>query len=213
MKKGIFFDLDGTLIDSAPDLGTALNATLTDLGLRTHPLDLIRTWIGNGARELVARGLQASQAPMDQDLMAKALELFFAHYQKRLCHQTRCYDHVPSTLAYLSHKYPLALITNKPFAFVGPILQELGIDGYFQLILGGDSLEAKKPHPLPLLHACKYFGIDPNEAVMVGDSPTDMEAAKRAGVEFIALSYGYSQNSPLHATQILHSFDQLRELL
>ncbi len=214
MKRAILFDLDGTLIDSAPDLGDALNFALNRLGLPTYDLETIRSWIGNGARELVRRGIAGSfeAKDVDEKLLQEALELFFAHYEHNLCQKTRCYDEVPSTLRELSH-LRLAIVTNKPFRFVLPILRTLGIDHHFDLILGGDSLEFKKPHPQPLLHACEWLGVAPKDAVMVGDSINDIQAARSAKIESIAVSWGYNRGQPLDADHLIDRFSELKELV
>ena len=214
MKRAILFDLDGTLIDSAPDLGDALNFALNRLGLPTYDLETIRSWIGNGARELVRRGIAGSfeAKDVDEKLLQEALELFFAHYEHNLCRKTRCYDEVPSTLQELSH-FRLAIVTNKPLRFVAPILEELGIDHHFDLILGGDSLEVKKPHPQPLLHACKQLGVAPKDAVMVGDSINDIQAARSAKIESIAVRWGYNGGRPLDADHLIDRFSELKELV
>ena len=195
-KKAILFDLDGTLIDSVPDLALAVNYTLDTLKRNTFSEDTIRSWVGNGAQTLVKRAL-LGQSNIDEDinenLFQEALDIFLTFYGDNLSVATTMYPNVKETLTSLKNRgYTLAIITNKPFKFVEPILKELGIDGLFSLILGGDSLEVKKPDPLPLLHACNELNIKLDQAVMVGDSRNDIVAANEANIESIGVTYGYN---------------------
>ena len=210
MTKALFFDLDGTLIDSAPDLADAVNFMLAQLGREAHDLDTIRSWIGGGATLLIQRALSGKRDPekIDEELFAKAREHFFAYYEKNLCNKTRAYPYAKETLQALKKRYPLALVTNKPERFVRPILEHLELD-FFDLIIGGDTLPKKKPSPLPLLHACQNFEIDPHEAMMVGDSSNDIEAAKSAGTTSVLVTYGY-ENQKLDSH---YTIDNLKELL
>ncbi len=214
MKKAILFDLDGTLIDSAPDLAASLNHTLNSLGLPIYDLDTIRDWIGGGATKLLMRGIagQKDIEHVDDKLLDQAKKIFFDHYRSHLCKQTKLFEGSKELLEYLKPKYALALITNKPYPFVLPILRQLDID-LFDLVLGGESLPQKKPHPLPLLHACKHFGIDPHEALMVGDSSNDFFAAKEAGIEMVLVSYGYEKDETLTPQYRCNSLLELKELL
>lgn len=192
MKEAILFDLDGTLIDSAPDLAASLNHTLATLGLPTYDLATVRSWIGGGATKLLQRALGGSKEPkeVDEKLLAKAKEIFFAHYGDNLCNQTTLYPCAKELLESLKGCYRLALVTNKPTPFVRPILQTLDID-IFDVVLGGESLEYKKPHPAPLLHACELLGVRCDEALMVGDSINDYQAAKSAGIDVVIVPHGY----------------------
>ncbi len=212
MKKAVLFDLDGTLIDSAPDLAASLNHTLQVLGQPTYDLDTIRSWIGGGATLLLQRGLTGQMEPalVDPKLFKKAKEIFFEHYNANLCNHTKAYPHAKEVLEYLRPHYRLGLVTNKPYAFVPPILKELGLD-YFNLILGGDSLKAKKPSPEPLLYACEKLGVAPQEAVMIGDSINDYQAAKAAGMDMIWVAHGYD-SSKVEAQKI-PSLATLKEIL
>jgi len=214
MKEAIFFDLDGTLIDSAPDLAEALNHTLSQLGYPTYPLERVRTWIGGGASMLVRRGLSGSKEPeeIDEALFGKALAIFMEYYGRHLTDKTRLYPHAKEVLETLSKRYKLALITNKPSRFVSPILEHFGL-GPFDLTLGGDTLPYKKPSPAPLLHACNELAIAPSSALMVGDSASDYRAAKAAGTEVILLAHGYDPDIARFDAPIIDSLHQLLELL
>ena len=195
-KKAILFDLDGTLIDSVPDLAFSINHMLHTLDMPTYDEETIRYWVGNGASTLVKRSLLGdanSDKAVDEELFSKALALFLDFYAEHLAHSTQLYANVTTTLIELKEKgYRLVIVTNKPSAFVVPILQGLGIDALFEFHLGGDSLEVKKPHPEPLLFACDKLNISPNEAVMVGDSKNDILSANKAKMESIGVTYGYN---------------------
>ncbi|BCD59459.1 MULTISPECIES: phosphoglycolate phosphatase [unclassified Nitratiruptor] len=218
MKEAILFDLDGTLIDSVPDLADAVNAMLMEIGKEPFEEKKIRNWVGNGATMLVKRALSGSSEPkgVDEELFQKALQIFFEKYENNLCNKTSLYPGVKETLSQLHTKYPLAIITNKPHRFVRPILESLGIDTYFSLILGGDSLPEKKPHPKPLLHACERLSCHPKNSLMVGDSKNDIIAAKEAGIPVVAVDWGYNYDEPLTIYQpdyIIKDFTELEKLL
>ena len=195
-KTLILFDLDGTLIDSVPDLTLAVNEMLSALGRENFSEETVRYWVGNGAQTLVKRALLGKREideAVDDALFEKALSLFLDFYGKHLAEATVTYPHVEETLRSLKRRgFRLAVITNKPFAFVGPILQGLGMEGLFELVLGGDSLPQKKPDPAPLLHACRTLDVPATEALMVGDSKNDILAAKAAGIQSIGVTYGYN---------------------
>ncbi len=195
-KKVLLFDLDGTLVDSAPDLALALNHTLERLEHETFSHETIRSWVGNGAQTLVKRGLSGNSVineGIDAELFEQGLEIFLDFYAQNLCVDTVTYPNVVPTLKSLKEKgYRLVLVTNKPYDFIDPLLQGLGMHGLFELCLGGDSLAKKKPDPLPLLHACERLNISAAECVMVGDSKNDILAANAANMQCIGVSYGYN---------------------
>ncbi len=195
-KKVIIFDLDGTLIDSSPDLALAINHMLTNIGRATFTLDEIHYWVGNGASTLVKRALSGAtkiSSNIDEKEFDNALDIFLKFYAKNLAVKTLTYPHVLSTLARLkSHGYKLAIVTNKPFDFVEPILRELKLKEYFEFHLGGDSLKERKPHPAPLLYVCNKLKVNVDDCVMVGDSKNDILAAQACNMQSIGLTYGYN---------------------
>ncbi len=201
-KKAILFDLDGTLIDSAPDLALAVNHMLVEIGREAVDAEVIRSWVGNGASILVQRGLSGQMqidADLDPQLVEKALAIFLAFYKKHLCVDTVTYPNVRSTLKILkAHGYKLAVVTNKPFDFIEPILKGLELEGIFELLLGGDCLEKRKPDPLPLHHACEKLGVTVEQSLMVGDSKNDILAANAANMQSVGLTYGYNYGEDIN---------------
>ena len=216
-KKVIIFDLDGTLIDSSPDLALAVNHMLTTLNRNTFTTDTIHYWVGNGAEMLVKRALSGQREideNLDTALVAKALKIFLDFYAKNLAVETLPYPHVPQTLQKLKeHGYTLAIVTNKPFEFVEPILETLELKKFFELHLGGNSLEERKPHPMPLLHVCNALGVTVEESLMVGDSKNDILAANACNMQSIGLSYGYNygENIDLHNPSVV--FDSFADII
>ncbi|KAB7628152.1 phosphoglycolate phosphatase [Alkalilimnicola sp. S0819] len=216
--RAVLFDLDGTLVDSAPDLAHALDLTLVEQGLPPAGPERASHWVGNGSRRLVARALTGEMwaDPADTAHWDHVLERFFHHYGEHMLERTRPYPGVPETLAALREAgLRLAVVTNKPSRFVAPLLEGLEL-GPFELLLGGDSLPEKKPHPLPLLHAARQLGVEPAQTLMVGDSLNDVEAAQAAGMGIICVPYGYNHGQDIRAAgadAVLEHFAQLNNYL
>jgi len=215
-KKAILFDLDGTLIDSVPDLTLAINDMLLILGRKTFAQDVIKYWVGNGANVLVKRALSGNieiNKSLDKKLIEEALEIFLKSYSNHLAEATITYPYVIETLTELKQrKYRLVIITNKPSAFVLPILKSLNIDNLFEFYLGGDTLKEKKPNPEPLYYACNKLNININDAVMVGDSKNDILASNSAKMQSIGVTYGYNYGESLsdyNPTNIIDNFEEL----
>ncbi|MEN4053287.1 MULTISPECIES: phosphoglycolate phosphatase [Sulfurimonas] len=219
-KELLIFDFDGTLIDSVPDLADALNKMLTQINKEPFEEDTIRYWVGNGAQTLVKRALLGKNDISDfqEDTeFTQALSLFLSLYKEMLCNKTVMYDGVAQTLQKLkADGYRLTIVTNKPYDFIEPILERLGLSGLFELLLGGDSLPEKKPSPLPLLHICEKLAVAKERTLMIGDSKNDILAAKNAGVESIAVSYGYNYGEDIrtyHPSAVIDTFADLTTLL
>lgn len=195
IADAVLFDLDGTLVDSAPDLAAAVNRMLAELGRAEQPTATVTGWIGNGMARLVKRALTGElNGEPDAALFERALDIFKRQYAAHLTRLTRPYPGAIEALQQLAaHGFALGCITNKPAMFTEPLLQQLGLAKYFALVLSGDSLPQKKPDPLPLQHACRHFGVDINRAILVGDSAADIGAARAAGMPVIGVSYGYNQ--------------------
>lgn len=211
----VMFDLDGTLLDSVPDLAAAVDATLAQLGRCPAGVERVQHWVGNGALVLVRRALAGSvdHAAVSDDQAAQALEIFLQAYSGSHA-ASRVYPGVRETLDWLSaRQVELALITNKPEQFVAPLLEEKGLGHYFRWIICGDTLAQKKPDPAGILHVLRLSGVTANEALFVGDSRTDVQAAKAAGVPCVAVSYGYNHGQPISAEQPTFVVDDLRQLL
>ncbi len=193
--KAVLFDLDGTLIDSVPDLTWALNTMLRHFGLRMCNEDEVRGWIGDGAGKLVRRALTA-QAQEDTICFDRALSLFMEAYGTVLSQKTTPYTGIDKVLTVCQQKgIRTALVTNKPERFIKPILRRFGWEDSFALVLGGDTLTTKKPDPAPLLYALKYLAVAPEDALMVGDSCNDILSAKRAGIKSIGVMWGYGASA------------------
>ena len=199
--KAVAIDLDGTLLDTINDLAAGANGMRSRLGMALLPLDRIKSYVGDGMLSLVKRTLTDSRHDEpDADLLRQGLELFKTCYAEVLCDSSQPFPQVIDGLHALHNMgLHLACITNKPLRFTEPLLAASGLAQHFQLVLGGDSLAEKKPHPLPLQHACEFFRIQPQQLVMIGDSENDVLAAKNAGSISFAVPYGYHSGSPLES--------------
>ena len=195
LVKAVMIDLDGTLLDTAGDLAAAANMMLRELGRTELPLETIQSYIGKGIQKLVKRSLTGSlDDEPDAELFDRAMPIYERDYAKTLCINTRPYPGVIEGLNALREAgFRLACITNKAEAFTLPLLRATGLLDYFDIVLSGDSLPKKKPDPMPLLHACKHFGILPHEMLLIGDSLNDAEAARAAGCHVFCVPYGYNE--------------------
>jgi phosphoglycolate phosphatase len=192
--SAVLFDLDGTLVDSSQDLTTALNAALQELGLPPRSHAEVLAFVGDGARELVTRGLPADRV----ELTDRVLPMFTEHYRRVLLESTRPYPGIPEVLARL-RGLPLAVATNKPEELARAILTGLGLAPMFRMIVGGDSLPTRKPDPQVLLTIALRLGIRAEEALLVGDGIQDVEAARRARMTSCGVAWGYRQAELLFA--------------
>ncbi|MBV6825728.1 phosphoglycolate phosphatase [Pseudomonas sp. PD9R] len=215
LPRLVMFDLDGTLIDSVPDLAAAVDNMLLKLGRKPAGIESVREWVGNGAPVLVRRALAGSidHSAVDDVEAEHALEIFMQAYGES--HElTVVYPGVRDTLKWL-HKQgvEMALITNKPERFVAPLLDQMKIGRYFRLIIGGDTLPQKKPDPAALFFVMKMTNIPASQSLFVGDSRSDVLAAKAAGVKCVALSYGYNHGRPIAEESPTLVIDDLRKLI
>lgn len=230
--RGVAFDLDGTLVDSAPGLTAAVDNALYALELPVAGEERVVTWIGNGADVLMQRALTwarqeratlrgaQGKPSVDHDDIPVAEQqailrkLFDRYYAEVAEEGSFLFPAVADTLGALHVKgLPLALVTNKPTPFVAPILESLDIAKYFSVVIGGDDVKNKKPHPDPLLLVAEKLGLAPAELLFVGDSRNDIQAAKAAGCCSVGLTYGYNYGEPISLSEPDYIFDQFNELL
>lgn len=212
----VMFDLDGTLVDSAADIAVALNRALADLALPGVSDAQVRTWVGRGASRLVHCALEHQRQPVDrfEKLHEALLARFMARYQEDVSARSTVYPGGRELLAACrAAGIALACVTNKPYAPARALLADLDLLEPFDLLLGGDSLPSKKPHPAPLQHCLRHFGVAPAEALMVGDSRNDVEAARAAGVPCVALPWGYNHGEPIEAARPDWLLESLADLL
>jgi len=195
----ILIDVDGTLVDSVPDLAFCVDETMKDLDRPTWGDDAVRNWVGNGVERLVKRALLGTlEGEPEQTLFDKAIKIFLKYYDDNVCERSKLYPGVREGLELLkSSGYSLGCVTNKAEQFTLPLLKALDVDHYFSIIICGDTLSKKKPDPLPLLHAAEFFKVDPANCLMIGDSVSDVKAARAAGFQIICMSYGYNHGQDI----------------
>jgi len=230
--RGIVFDLDGTLVDSAPGLTAAVDMALYALELPQAGESRVITWIGNGADVLMERALNWSRlqraslrmqqgkpgvddADLPQEEQVRMLrKLFDRYYQDTVEEGSFLFPAVADTLAALHEKgLPLALVTNKPTPFVAPLLEAFNIARYFNVVIGGDDVKNKKPHPEPLLLVAERLGLAPAELLFVGDSRNDIQAAQAAGCCSVGLTYGYNYGEAIALSEPDYVFERFNDLL
>ncbi|MCZ6553928.1 MAG: HAD-IA family hydrolase [SAR324 cluster bacterium] len=203
---GLIFDLDGTLIDSFADLATAINETRAHYGLALLPVADVTREVGDGTERLVARTV-----PVSPETLQEAHGVFLECYDRHLTDRTRPYPGAEAVLHHFRGK-ALGLASNKPIRQTLKLLDEFGWRDRFRVVLGGDSLPARKPDPLPIREFLAKCGLDPRRAAMVGDSPVDIRAGKAAGVWTVAAAYGNTTLSGLTAERPDRLIEQVGDL-
>lgn len=194
MIKAVLLDLDGTLLDTAPDLAAAANAMLADQGLAPLPAATVRDFIGQGIPKLVERCLQASGFPLACERLEPALRSFATHYARLNGAACRPFPGVVEALERMhAARLRLACVTNKASAFTAPLLEKTGLAPFFDAVVTSDQAGSRKPDPGPYLHACRMLGVAPGEAAVIGDSANDARAGRAAGCRVLLVSYGYSE--------------------
>ena len=195
----VLIDVDGTLVDSVPDLAFCVDEMLKALDMPVRGEDRVRHWVGNGVERLVRRGLinQLDGEP-DDALFEKAMPIFNALYAENTSKRSALYPGVKEAMEFLkSQDVKIGCVTNKAAQFTLPILKDLGIADYFEIVICGDTLEKKKPDPMPLLHAAEKLGVKPEASLMLGDSMSDVKAARAAGFDIVCMSYGYNHGEDI----------------
>lgn len=214
--QALIFDLDGTLIDSAPDLRTACNKVLSKHGRRDITMEETTQFIGNGAAKLIERAFRATGDEVDAETVQSLMKEFLAFYDGHEADETTPYEGVMETLAELkAQNYRMALCTNKPTQPTHNLLSVLGMEEFFELVIGGDKLSSKKPNPEMIHWVLEQMKVEPSQAIMIGDSPNDVQGARNAGIKNIAVSYGYRKVTleEMGADQVVHRFDEIPALV
>ena len=197
--KMILIDVDGTLVDSVPDLAYCVDEMMQAIGRPAYGEERVRDWVGNGVERLVRRALigQLDGEPSDEDFQ-RAYPIFLDLYAENTSKRSLLYPGVKEGLDWMKAKgYTLGCVTNKAAQFTEPLLRDLGVRDYFGLVVAGDTLPKKKPDPLPLLHAAEHFGVSPADSLMIGDSVSDVKAARAAGFSIVCMSYGYNHGQDI----------------
>ncbi len=212
----LVFDLDGTLLETAPDLVGTLNEILTEEGLQPIPLSTAKTYIGQGAKMMIEKGFAANGATAGDGRANELMPVFLDKYEARIARETYAFPGLLDALDRLQQEgWDFAVCTNKHERLARILLEELGLTNRFVAITGGDSFAHKKPHPEHLLKTVELAGASPEDTIMVGDSRSDIDAAKAASIPVIAVDFGYT---PVPVDQlgpdvVISHFDQIHEAI
>lgn len=208
----IVFDLDGTLVDTAPDLLDSLNHALEIGGLTRSDRAALRGFVGHGGRVMIERAFAAQGTPLEQEMLDRLLEAFLDHYKANIPGASLPYPGVVETITRFSDAgYLLAVCTNKLEGLSLSLIKALGLDHHFAANCGADTFAFRKPDPRHLLETIARAGGDPARAVMVGDSRTDIDTAKAAGIPVVAVDFGYTDRhvSEFDPSKVISRFDEL----
>jgi phosphoglycolate phosphatase len=210
-------DLDGTLVDSVPDLAWCADEMLKALDMPTRGEAKVRNWVGNGVPRLIKRALIDSlEGEPDEALYAKASPIYMDLYKDNASKRSQLYPDVKQGLQWLKDNgIRIGCVTNKDEQFTLPILKNLGIYDYFEIVISGDTLPVKKPDPAPLLHGAKFFDVAPEHALMIGDSISDVKASRAAGFDIVCMSYGYNHGQDIRIAKpdaVIDSFAEIKDL-
>ena len=216
--KLIMIDVDGTLVDSVPDLAYCIDEMMQKLGLQKWGENKVRYWVGNGIPKLVERALSGElEGRPIKEVFDIAYPIFLDLYEHNTAERSYLYDGVREGLDYLkSQGYQLGCVTNKSEQFTHPLLKVLGIFNDFKIIISGDTLAKRKPDPMPLLYCAEHFNLKPEECLMLGDSVSDVKAARAAGFDIICMSYGYNHGNDIgdeNPDLVIDSMSQLSDHL
>lgn len=210
MNNAIFFDLDGTLVDSKKDLEKAVVYTALNLQLKVLSKEYILSLVGNGIHSLIKNYLESIGC---LEYYNKFLSIFLSYYYEHVCEDSYIYDGVESTLLTLKKYYKLFVVSNKLEAFSRKLLAEIGIADFFEEIIGGDSFENKKPHPQPVLSLIEKYKINVFNSIFIGDSENDYFASKASNVKMGWVSFGYKDESILKKITPDFIFDKFEYIL
>jgi phosphoglycolate phosphatase len=211
--KGVFFDLDGTLFNTAPELSFATNQMLRDLDLKGLESDIIKSFIGRGADNLIKKSISYFSKDDSETLFKEARKLFDKYYISN-AGQSLPYDGVEKALIKLKEKkLSLACVTNKPEIYTHVILEESGLISYLDLVVSGDTVSRKKPDPMPLHYSCAKLELDPKQAIMVGDSCNDIEAGFSAGTYVVTVPYGYQYGQSIESDKVDLAINNINDLV
>lgn len=214
----VLIDVDGTLVDSVPDLTFCVDEMMKQLGMPERGEAAVRQWVGNGVERLVQRALiNQLDGEADEALFQKALPIFETLYSENTSKRSVLYPGVREALDFLKQQdVHLGCVTNKASQFTIPLLRDLGIAGDFEIIICGDTLSKKKPDPMPLLHAANELDVMPADSLMLGDSRSDVTAARAAGFSIICMSYGYNHGEDIRQYEpdaVVDSMIDIREVV
>lgn len=213
-REVLLFDLDGTLVDSATDLHRAMNMSLNALQLPTVTESQVRVWVGKGTALFCQSTLQHLTGKVDPAQQQQLLETFLKIYNADPCVETQPFDGILEFLEWgLAQKKTMICVTNKPEAPARAIVDHLGMTHYFADVIGGDRFEERKPHPRQLLHCVEQYAQSKGQVLMIGDSSNDVEAARRAGIDCVVVSYGYNHGENILDCQPQQVVDNLCELI
>jgi phosphoglycolate phosphatase len=214
----VLIDVDGTLVDSVPDLAYCVDETMKAMDMPIRGEAAVRNWVGNGVVRLVERALcNDLDGFPEQAQFDKAMPIFNELYAENTSKRSELYPGVSEGLAYLKTlDLKIGCVTNKAAQFTLPLLKDLGIHDAFEIIVCGDTLEKKKPDPLPLLHSAEQLGVKPENSLMLGDSKSDVKAARAAGFSIICMSYGYNHGEDIRVYDpdaVIDSMAALKDLI
>ena len=213
-REVLLFDLDGTLVDSATDLHRAMNMSLNALQLPTVTEAQVRVWVGKGTALFCQSALQHLTGKVDPAQQQQLLDTFLKIYNADPCVETQPFDGILEFLEWgLAQKKTMICVTNKPEAPARAIVDQLGMTHYFADVIGGDRFEERKPHPRQLLHCVEQYAQSKDQVLMIGDSSNDVEAARRAGIDCVVVSYGYNHGENILDCQPQQVVDNLCELI
>lgn len=213
-REVLLFDLDGTLVDSATDLHRAMDMSLNALQLPTVTEAQVRVWVGKGTALFCQSTLQHLTGKVDPAQQQQLLDTFLKIYNADPCVETQPFDGILEFLEWgLAQKKTMICVTNKPEAPARAIVDHLGMTHYFADVIGGDRFEERKPHPRQLLHCVEQYAQSKDQVLMIGDSSNDVEAARRAGIDCVVVSYGYNHGENILDCQPQQVVDNLCDLI